>query len=151
MPSHALPQQHTPFSAFSLTDSSRSLLPLRYRSELLHFFSFYWNLTLLHLQVPPVNRRIFPSYPAPPPFLSHAIYLAPGSSYPRAPILSSRHSREFSSHQNALSFSSSSSPWIGEPGVGGWGGERARGDCEFNSQGFYSILLTALLSLFFFA
>lgn len=93
-----------------------------------------------------VNHQIFLSSPAPPPSLSPAFYLAPGSSYPRTSILSSRHSREFSSHQNVLFFSSSYSPWIGECAWGG-GGD----DFELNSQGFYSILLTALLSLFFFA
>lgn len=36
---------------------------------------------------------VFLSYPAPPPFLSPANYLAPGSSYPLTSILSSRHSR----------------------------------------------------------
>ena len=129
------------------------VVPLRYRSELLHFF-FLLLASLSSASLRPSGESPnIPYLPRPSPVsLFCRFNLAPGSSYPRTPILSSRHSREFSSHQNALCFSSSFSPWVGEPrGVGRGGGrwgKRGRLQVQHPRD---SILLTALLSLFFFA
>lgn len=120
-----------------LSDGPLSLfLPSRRRSELLYLFARGQSLpprTCLLGEWPAPSSR-----PAPGP---SALSGAPGP-LPRAlrPVLSSRHSRGFPSRQNAL---------LPPPPPSGLGREGV--DFELNSQGFYSILLTALLSLFFFA
>ena len=113
------------------------VVSLRYRSELLHFcLLLLASLSSASLR-PSGESPNISCLPRPSPVsLSCRFNLAPGSSYPRTPILSSRHSREFSSHQNALSFSSSFSPWVGEPRGGG--GERGRLRVQLPGVLFYS-------------
>lgn len=140
-PSHALPLQHTPFSAFPLTDSSRSLLPLGYRSELLHFSSFSCNPCCISSSLRWIADYFLPTPPRPHFSLCHLFstrVFLPSHSYP----LLQTFQRVLITPECTLFLLLLPLDWR----VGGWGG-----DFEFNSQGVYSILLTALLSLFFFA
>lgn len=103
-------------SSLHLRHSSYSLLslPASVSSEPKLLFPFYWNPTrTTNPRVLSVNLDKSPLFlPSPTTLLPFIWQL--GSSFPRTSNLSSRHSREFSSYQNVLPSSSSSSSWVGE-------------------------------------